>query len=64
MFGDFFSRARRRGSWLITLIGTASFAACFGLLSTFAAGWTAIVSPSASEAILSFIVAVVIAPLR
>jgi methyl-accepting chemotaxis protein len=61
MFGDFFPRVLGRGSWPITLIGLASFAACFGLLSIFAAGWTAIVIPAASETVLSFIVAVVIA---
>jgi PAS domain-containing protein len=61
MFGNSVFRALRRGSWLLTLAGLASFAACFGALSIFAAGWATIVMPAISETVLSFIVAAVIA---
>jgi methyl-accepting chemotaxis protein len=57
MFGYVFSRALWRSGWLATFTGLAAFPTCFGALRIFAAGWSAIFVPVASETILSVIAA-------
>lgn len=52
-----FSLTPRRGLWLVTCIGLATFGATLGALVMFARGWAAAVIPDISEFILSAIVA-------
>jgi PAS domain S-box-containing protein len=63
MFGAFFSPGTRRGGWLVALIGLAFFATSFAGLTVFAGGWSAAVIPAVSEAVLSAVVAVLLAAL-
>src|SRR5664280_2667241 len=53
MFRAFFSLAGKRGRWLVTLVGLASFAASFSALIIFAIGWAAAVIPTISETVLN-----------
>jgi PAS domain S-box-containing protein len=58
MFNAFFRPALERGWWLVTLTGIASFAASFGVLTIFAAGWASAVIPTLSAtAILAAFIA-------
>src|SRR3989337_2575506 len=61
IFRMFFSLTLQRASWLIILVGLASFAGCFGALTIFAAGWATTVIPAISETLLAAILAVVVA---
>ena len=46
-----FPLSHRRGWWLVMFAGLASFAASFGALIVFAAGWAAAVIPTISETV-------------
>ena len=61
MFKMFFSLTLNRGSWVVMLIGLASFAVSFGTLIIFATGWAAAVIPNISETVLTAILAALIA---
>ena len=56
-----FLPALKRGWWLVTLIGLASFSASFGVLMVFAAGWAAAIIPVVSETVLSAVLSAVVA---
>ena len=53
----FFALTRRRGLWLVTFAGLATFAAAFGALVIFADGWVAAFTPAISETLLAVFVA-------
>ena len=61
MFRAFFSLAGKRGRWLVTLAGLASFAASFSALIVFATGWAAAVIPTISETVLNATLSAVVA---
>src|ERR1017187_6779761 len=61
MFRAFFSLAGKRGRWLVTLVGLASFAASFSALIVFATGWAAAVIPTISETVLNATLSAVVA---
>src|ERR1035441_7836994 len=61
MFRAFFSLAGKRGRWLVTLVGLASFAASFSALIVFATGWAASVIPTISEPVLNAPLSAVVA---
>ena len=61
IFRMFISLTLQRASWLIILVGLASFAGCFGALTIFAAGWATTVIPTISETLLAAILAAVVA---
>ena len=61
MFTAFFSLAGKRGRWLVTLVGLASFAASFSALIVFATGWAAAVIPTISETVLNATLSAVVA---
>ncbi len=56
-----FSLTLKRASWLVILVGLASFAGCFGALTMFAAGWATTVIPTIPETLLAAILAAVVA---
>jgi methyl-accepting chemotaxis protein len=56
-----FSLTLKRASWLVMLVGLASFAGSFGALMVFATGWAAAVIPTISETVLSVVLAAVVA---
>ncbi len=56
-----FALMRRRGLWLVTIAGLATFAAVFGTLAFLAAGWVVAVMPAVSETVLALIIAVLVA---
>jgi methyl-accepting chemotaxis protein len=56
-----FAVMRRRGLWLVTFVGLVAFAAVFGVLAFFAAGWVAAVMPTISETVLALIIAALFA---
>lgn len=58
-----FSLSRRRGWWVVSFAGLTSFAASFGALIVFAAGWVAAIIPTISETVISAVVAVLAAQL-
>jgi methyl-accepting chemotaxis protein len=57
----FFSLTLNRASWLVMLVGLASFAGSFGALTAFASGWITAVIPTLSITAVTAIVAVVFA---
>ena len=57
----FFALTLKRASWLVLLVGLASFAVSFGTLIVFAAGWTVTIIPNISETVLTAVLTVVIA---
>jgi PAS domain S-box-containing protein len=61
MFSAVFSLMLKRGWRPVTLVGLASFAACFGALIIFATGWAVAVVPTISETVLTAIIASVVA---
>jgi methyl-accepting chemotaxis protein len=56
-----FSLTLKRASWLVMLVGLASFAGSFGALMVFATGWAAAVIPTISETVLIVVLAAVVA---
>jgi len=63
MSGVFLLSVFRRGGWGIALVGLACFAASFGALTVFAAGWTATAIAAISETVLSAVLAMLLAAL-
>jgi PAS domain-containing protein len=59
----FFSLTLRRASWLVLLVGLASFAGSFSALTAFASGWIATVIPTLSITAVAAIIAAMIAQL-
>jgi PAS domain S-box-containing protein len=57
MFMAIFFLSQRRGWWLVMFAGLASFAASFGTLIVFAAGWAAAIIPTISETVLNAVIA-------
>ena len=56
-----FALTPRRGLWLVTCFGLATFAATLAALAMFARGWASAIIPGISELILSIIVAALLA---
>ena len=57
----FFSLSLKRASWLVVLVGLASFLLAFGVLIVFANGWAAAAIPALSKTALTAVVAAVVA---
>ncbi len=51
----------RGGWWLVGLAGLVAFVASFGALTLFGAGWSRAIVPAASETVLTFVAAAMIA---
>jgi methyl-accepting chemotaxis protein len=61
MFKLFFSATFKRASWLVALVGLASFALVFGALIAFAPRWADAIIPSISQTALNAVLAAVVA---
>jgi methyl-accepting chemotaxis protein len=57
----FFSLSFKRASWLVILIGLASFVGSFGLLIVFAPGWAAAIVSTLSQTALNAVLAAIVA---
>jgi len=57
----FFSLSYQRALWIVASLGLVTFAASFGALMLFAAGWTTAVVPNISETVFTGLVAAIVA---
>ncbi len=61
MFKLFFSLTLKRASWLVMLVGLATFVVSFGMLMVFGAGWASAAVRTMSETLLIAVLAAVLA---
>lgn len=61
MFKAYFFDVSKRGGRGVVPAGIISFAASFGMLNVFAAGWAAVVVPTGSELVVNTFLAAVVA---